>query len=58
MSMVNHKNKIVENLEDRIDPKKGDLVLDTGSSDGSLLKAYPQKGLTLVGVDRIIRNSQ
>lgn len=31
--------------------KKGDLVLDIGCNDGTLLRSYAQKGLKLVGFD-------
>ena len=50
-SMVDHLEAKVRRILAQIQLKPGDLVLDIGSNDGTLLKAYPDKGLHLVGID-------
>ena len=32
-------------------PKAGDIVIDTGCNDGTLLRSYPKKGLKLIGFE-------
>ena len=54
-SMVDHLERTVDKLLERIDLKPDDLVVDIGSSDATLLKAYPQIGLTLVGIDPVAK---
>jgi NDP-4-keto-2,6-dideoxyhexose 3-C-methyltransferase len=49
-SMVDHLNGKVRGILSFIDLLPGDLVLDIGSNDGTLLKAYPSE-LNLVGMD-------
>ncbi len=49
-SMVQHLGAKVAALLQRFPPVKGDLVLDIGSNDGTLLSFYPQE-LRLVGMD-------
>jgi len=49
-SMVSHLHSKVADIIKRCDLKKGDLVLDIGSNDGTTLAAYPND-LQLVGVD-------
>lgn len=50
-SMVDHLNSKVRRLLPIFDLSPRDLVLDIGSNDATLLKAYPPDGATLVGVD-------
>jgi len=50
-TMRRHLQEIVDNILKMVDLKKDDIVLDIGSNDGTLLKAYPDKGLSLVGMD-------
>lgn len=50
-SMVAHLESIVRRLTTRVKPGADDLVLDIGSNDGTLLRAYPEHGPTLVGMD-------
>ncbi|MET8062741.1 class I SAM-dependent methyltransferase [Micromonospora sp. NPDC005686] len=48
--MINHLHRKVKQLTGTVDLNSGDLVLDIGSNDATLLKAYPA-GTTRVGVD-------
>ena len=49
-SMVEHLRAKVAKMIAMVPPQPGDLVLDIGSNDGTLLSSYPA-GLTLVGMD-------
>ncbi len=42
---------IAQMAEDLVQPKKGDLVLDIGCNDGTLLKSYRTPGLKRLGID-------
>jgi len=42
---------ITNKAQQFVDLKKGDLVLDIGCNDGTLLRSYTQKDLSLVGFD-------
>lgn len=50
-SMVVHLQELVQRVRAVADPKAGDLVIDIGSNDSTLLQAYPKDGPTLVGID-------
>ncbi len=50
-SMVKHLNGIVNNILNIVSFKKGDLIIDIGSNDSTLLQAYGDKGYNLVGID-------
>lgn len=50
-SMVDHLANKVRQLERQVSPRAGDTVLDIGSNDATLLKAYSVEGLTRVGID-------
>lgn len=50
-SMVRHLHGKVERILSLVTLRDGDLVLDIGSNDATTLRAYPAKGLILVGVD-------
>ena len=51
-SMVSHLHGKVQKIRDRVSLKKGDLIIDIGSNDSTLLQAYPSDvGLDLVGID-------
>jgi hypothetical protein len=50
-SMVDHLTHKVSYLERLAQPKFGDTVLDIGSNDCTLLKAYSISGLNRIGID-------
>lgn len=50
-SMVTHLHNKVKGIMGLVELREGDLVIDIGSNDSTTLQAYPQKGLSLVGVD-------
>ena len=50
-SMVRHLQGKVRRLEAYAALKKGDLVLDIGSNDATLLKAYQVPGIDRIGID-------
>lgn len=50
-SMVDHLQRKVSILESIIDLRPGDVVLDIGSNDATLLRSYRTSGLHLVGMD-------
>jgi hypothetical protein len=50
-SMVRHLNEKVHHLEVMADLKPGDTVLDIGSNDATLLKAYSTAALKRIGFD-------
>lgn len=54
-SMVDHLNFIVKKIKQKVEVKKGDLIIDIASNDGTLLKAYEIKGAKLVGIDPTIK---
>lgn len=49
-SMVAHLHDLVTKVRRIADPQTGDVVIDIGSNDGTLLRGYPL-GPTLIGVD-------
>ena len=50
-SMVRHLTQKVHHLEQMVDLAAGDVVLDIGSNDATLLNAYSAAGLKRVGID-------
>ena len=49
--MVEHLHHKVKRILQKVTLKPGDMVIDIGSNDSTLLQGYPTKGVTLVGVD-------
>lgn len=50
-AMVKHLKSKVHQLIERHPLQTGDLVLDIGSNDGTLLSFYPEQNVTVVGID-------
>ena len=50
-SMVKHVEDIVHEAEEIAGLQQGDLVLDIGANDGTLLGAYRTKGIARLGID-------
>jgi hypothetical protein len=50
-SMVRHLGQKATFLSRYADLQKGDIVIDIGSNDGTLLRAYTTPGLVKVGID-------
>jgi len=50
-SMVRHLHGKVGKIRTLADLRDGDLVIDIGANDSTLLQAYPGTGLQLVGID-------
>ena len=50
-SMVDHLTNKVRFLEQLVQPNAGDTILDIGSNDATLLKAYTKPSLKRMGID-------
>ena len=50
-SMVDHLHAIVAGLRRLVAPARGDVILDIGSNDGTLLSGYPPGEADLFGMD-------
>ena len=50
-TMTRHLGDIARGLEQRVNLKAGDLVVDIGANDGTLLLAYETKGADFVGFE-------
>jgi SAM-dependent methyltransferase len=51
LGLVEHFQKYVESVIQKIQPQKGDLVIDIGSNDGSVLQFFKNHGLHVLGID-------
>lgn len=50
-TMRDHLSSITRMAEDLVQPKAGDLAMDIGCNDGTLLKSYQTPGLKILGFD-------
>lgn len=50
-TMVSHLKEIVDHLVKFVNPDPGDIVLDIGCNDGTLLNLIEDKGMIRVGID-------
>ena len=50
-SMVHHLQQKVARIRSLVDLRDGDLIVDVGANDSTLLQSYPASGLELVGID-------
>ncbi|MBL6933861.1 MAG: methyltransferase domain-containing protein [Alphaproteobacteria bacterium] len=53
-AMVRHLTGIKDRAVAMAKPKAGDIVLDIGSNDGTMLKTYATPGLVRIGIDPIL----
>ena len=49
--LVQHFDEVADSTCSRYDVQPGSLVVDIGSNDGSLLRAFQKRGMTVLGVD-------
>jgi hypothetical protein len=49
--IVEHFEKVAEQVTGKFQPPKGGLVIDIGSNDGSLLRPFKARGLRVLGID-------
>jgi hypothetical protein len=49
--LVQHFDEVAESTISRYGVRPGDLVIDIGSNDGSLLRAFQKRGARVLGVD-------
>lgn len=50
-SMVKHLGDIAQEIIQKINPTSGDIIIDIGSNDATLLKFFDSTGASLIGVD-------
>jgi len=50
-SMIQHLAEVARQITERVHLLPGDLILDIGSNDGTLLRALNTPGVTLLGMD-------
>lgn len=51
LGLVEHFDAYAQDTVTRIKPKAGSLVVDVGSNDGTLLRAFQKRGFKVLGVD-------
>jgi len=51
LGLVDHFRRYANSVLDRIKPQPGALVVDLGSNDGTLLRPFKERGMTVLGVD-------
>jgi SAM-dependent methyltransferase len=51
LGLVDHFQRYANAVIDRLKPPNGELVVDLGSNDGTLLKAFKKRGMRVFGVD-------
>jgi hypothetical protein len=49
--IVDHFKEISKSIIEKNQPKKGSLIIDIGSNDGSLLRPFQEKGYEVLGID-------
>ena len=51
LGLVDHFNRYANSVLEHIKPPPRALVIDLGSNDGTLLRAFKERGMTVLGVD-------
>lgn len=50
-SMVEHLKEIADEIKEKVEIQEGDLVIDIGSNDSTLLRSYGISGVDYMGID-------
>ncbi len=51
VSMVKHLQSITTGILEKYSPQAGDLIIDIGSNDSTMLQSYPEGKFKLIGID-------
>ena len=51
LGLVEHFNRYAKEVLDYLKPAQASLVIDIGSNDGTLLKAFKRQGMKVLGID-------
>jgi len=51
LGLVHHFDRYAESVLARVAPPPGSLVIDVGSNDGTLLRAFKSRGMRVLGID-------
>ncbi len=51
LGLAEHFNRYAKEVLDYLKPEQGSLVIDIGSNDGTLLKAFKRQGMRVLGID-------
>jgi len=51
LGLVQHFDNYAEAVVQRVGPRSGSLMVDIGSNDGTLLRAFAKRGLRVLGID-------
>jgi SAM-dependent methyltransferase len=51
LGLADHFDRYAGEIEERIQPQPGALVVDVGSNDGTLLRAFRDRGQRVLGID-------
>jgi SAM-dependent methyltransferase len=51
LGLVDHFQRYADAVLNRIKPQPGALIVDLGSNDGTLLRSFKERGMTVLGVD-------
>lgn len=51
LGLVEHFQRYADAVLEKVNPPQGALVIDIGSNDGTLLKAFKRRGMQVLGID-------
>lgn len=51
LGLAEHFDRYAQEVLDRIRPAAGSLVIDVGSNDGTLLRSFRERGMSVLGID-------
>lgn len=58
LGLVDHFRQVAQEYMRRFNPPSGSLVIDIGSNDGSLLRAFKAEGMQVLGIDPAVSIAQ